>query len=595
MHPDRPTPAASKPLDDETLAAIVQDVVDDWRMPPQRLDEVTWRDRVDRSRGWSNRSGSGLGWSRRLLAAAAVAVVATVSLSLAAVWLTAPRPDQVAVQSSSPGPASPAPTRSAPAAASPLPKLVQQGELPTPSKVMVEVGGTYRLVDLSTGTLGPQILQSNIGPSTVLARPGGGWLCICGTGGSPQGVSLSLLTIDANGVSLDAPSSNGIIDPAHRLKDIQGTFDPNESEALQPQIADATVTSTPDGRYALIGWVYRDGAAGWVIGVDVLDRATLQITNSRQLTLDEPVSVNGRARVRTAPVASVSTDGSTILLSSFWYLDDPNDVSPVGGTDHWMGLFVDGVIGFDKAQPAVTAAGSTASANCLELEAYPIDKGTYYTLCRAPSESAPDKVARVGAEGTIVDTTELPTPQGVIVTTRTADALFVWSPEARTMARFDFDTAAVTTGHGQTASAPSGLVDQLAALGRSVGHLIAPTVLAKGLFDSSIVASPDGRRIFAVVMELKASEVRSRGIDVFDADSLDSIGHWEATGNIASIAINADGTGVYASAPGGVPGSPVNGASITVFDSADGHVRLLAGQLGQPGTSDLRFTEPVLR
>jgi hypothetical protein len=37
---------------------------------------------------------------------------------------------------------------------------------------------------------------------------------------------------------------------------------------------------------------------------------------------------------------------------------------------------------------------------------------------------------------------------------------------------------------------------------------------------------------------------------------------------------------------------PGNGASITVYDSAGGQVRLLAGQLG---TADVWLTEPVLR
>ena len=599
MDPNGTTPSAPRPLDDASLAAIVHDLADDWRMPPQRLDEVTWRDRVGRSYGSSDSRGSGMHWTRGLLAAAALAIVATVSLSYAAVWLTAPRHDQGAVASSSPGVSpSAAPTGSAPAAVSPQPSLVRQGELPTPSKVMVQTDGTYRLVDLATGTLGPVSIQADIGPATVLTRPGGGWVCICGVGVSTQAVQLSLVTIDSNGVALNGASSNGVID-APRIKDIEGTFDPNKSVTLQPWIAGSNVTTTPDGRYALLGWVYRDGAAGWVIGVDVLDLATLQVTSSEQLTLDEPVSVDGRGRVRTAPIASVSADGTTILLSSLWYVDDPNDPTPVTGTDHWTGLFVDGVIGPGKSSPGLSAAGSTRSADCEEFEAGAIDKGSYYTLCRTALGRW--QIARVGVEGTTFDTTELPrdeNAQGLMLTTQTSDALFLWNPVARTISRFDFATAEVKTGQAQIALAPDGPLDGLSALGRDVGRLIAPSALAKMFFESGIVVSPDGRRIFALGIRMEASALSATGIDIFDADSLNPIGHWEPTADFSSIAINADGTAVYASAPGGITsriGSPDNAASITVFDSASGQVRLLAGQLGQPGTHDLWFKEPVLR
>ena len=93
---------------------------------------------------------------------------------------------------------------------------------------------------------------------------------------------------------------------------------------MQPTIADANVTTTQDGRFAMIGWIYRDGAAGWITGVDVLDLASLEVTSSQKLTLDEPVSIGGLGRVRTAPVASVSADGSTMLLTSSWFADDRN-------------------------------------------------------------------------------------------------------------------------------------------------------------------------------------------------------------------------------------------------------------------------------
>jgi DNA-binding beta-propeller fold protein YncE len=167
------------------------------------------------------------------------------------------------------------------------------------------------------------------------------------------------------------------------------------------------------------------------------------------------------------------------------------------------------------------------------------------------------------------------------------------------MIRFDFATGVVTTGRGRTASVPDGVVDRLAAIGRHIGHVIVPSAVAKDILEPGIVASPDGRRIFALGIGGEDTGFGSTGVDAFDADTLAPLWHAEPTADFSSIAINADGTAVYVSAPGGIApdgsGSPDNGASITVFDSARGEVRLLAGQIGQPGTHDLLFTEPVLR
>ena len=134
------------------------------------------------------------------------------------------------------------------------------------------------------------------------------------------------------------------------IKELTGTYDPNESQTMQPQLVDANATASPDGRYALIGWSRRDGANGWEIGADVLDLATGQVTGTQAITLDEPVSADGSPRTRIAPVASVSPDGSTILLSSFWYVEEPDTSTPSAGTDHWTAMFADGVIG--RARPS---------------------------------------------------------------------------------------------------------------------------------------------------------------------------------------------------------------------------------------------------
>jgi hypothetical protein len=238
----------------------------------------------------------------------------------------------------------------------------------------------------------------------------------------------------------------------------------------------------------------------------------------------------------------------------------------------------------------LVAAGSIASRDCYVFDAGAIDNGSYYRLCRTPSGQL--QVTRVRLDGTTIDTHDLSISltDGGVSTTRTADALFIWDSRARRLTRFDFATGAVTTGVGQTASVPGGVVDRMAALGRQLGHLIAPSAVAKDLLFPGVVpgvvASPNGRRIFALGVKGENGAGNSTGIDAFDADTLAPLWHAEPTRDFSSIAVNADGTAVYASA---------HGASITVFDGASGQTRLLAGQIGQPGTNELWFTEPVLR
>lgn len=339
MEPDRSSAPARVPLDDAALAAAVREVADDWRMPPQRLDEVTWRDRVGRGRrAGGSGGGRGVTWTRRLVGAAAVAVIATVSLSYLAIWLTGPSSDRAATNpatpSGTPGSGSPAPSASAPApslsANGELPPLVVNGAMPTPSKVMVQTNGRYVLADLTTGVLGQKAIDATQGPSTVLARPGGGWVCVCSSWTQlatvPHALELILDVVDPSGALVE-----------HRpLTEFTGSFDPNAPKAEQPQLVDARAVGTTDGRYALIGWTSRDGAAGWLVGVDVLDLSTLSMTGTASTRMGAGVTVGGKTPTRSAPAVSLSPSGTSILVSSTWYVEDPTDPAPPSGTDHWV-------------------------------------------------------------------------------------------------------------------------------------------------------------------------------------------------------------------------------------------------------------------
>ena len=566
MDPGRPDASERASFDDAALAALVRDVADTWSLPPQRLDVPTWRDRVSRG----NRAavgGLGARWNGRLRGVAAVAVIATVSLSFAAVWL-AQRGNQVTVASSpsSGATSSPvAPSGSAVPAASPMPKLVRSGELPTPSRVMVQTGQGWHIADLATGDLSPVLIQAGHGPTAVLARPGGGWVCICGDGGNA--IRLSLQTID----------SNGVLGAATSFKDIVGTEDPSESGALQPYLADVSVTASPDGRLGLIGWIYRDGAAGWQIGADLIDLETLAPVASTRLLLDEPIVIDGRARLPFAPIVRLSPAGDRILLAILASVDETGS-GPGSWADHWVASFDGQSIG------ALAEAPVDTDKTCLEFDIGliggepPADGAVFYASCWSPSGSL--LVKRISADGRLVTATELPGSLAGVnkgaLAAPSGDALYSWNPFETVLSRLDLRSGELTVGQPQRPN-PTGLTN-------GQGELIA--------------VSADGTRVYTLGIPSQdaAGSGDSTGVYAFDASTLAPLGHWAAEADLTSIAISQDGRHVYAAADGGARAAgrpaPEFGASITAYDTSDGSIAVVAGRLL---ARDLTLGESICR
>ena len=126
-------------------------------------------------------------------------------------------------------------------------------------------------------------------------------------------------------------------------------------------------------------------------------------------------------------------------------------------------------------------------------------------------------------------------------------------------------------------------VDPLTALGR----WLVPSTSAKILLAPGMAIAPDGSRIYVLGVDGRIPSngiAGSTGILVFDAASMTQVAQWTATADFVSIAVNADGSQVYAlgasevSADGTKDTQP---ASLTVFDAGTGQVRAIAGSLGQ--------------
>jgi hypothetical protein len=173
----------------------------------------------------------------------------------------------------------------------------------------------------------------------------------------------------------------------------------------------------------------------------------------------------------------------------------------------------------------------------------------------------------------------------------TGKTLYMWGPTARTLARIDIasGTASSVTGNVATAG------DPMSDLALAIGRWIAPRANAKVMVEPGLVLSPDGTRVYTLGADLGNGEtVASLGVFVFDAATLEQIAHWQPAADLTSIAISQDGAWLYAAGqPGFSPSGTTTGdpASVTVYATGDGGVRLTAGHLGFEAIS---FPRPLV-
>ena len=94
-------------------------------------------------------------------------------------------------------------------------------------------------------------------------------------------------------------------------------------------------------------------------------------------------------------------------------------------------MFADGVIGPGNGGDGVSRRPARRrAADCSEFDAGAIDKGTYYTLCRTPLRTAQGLARRRRRLRHRHDGAAARRERGgAMLTTRTADALFLWNPD----------------------------------------------------------------------------------------------------------------------------------------------------------------------
>jgi hypothetical protein len=566
---DRDTMArGAHPIDDDDVARLVREVAGGWSMPPVRLDQPGWRERIRSPQG--RRAASLKGWFGRLGQAAAAGVVLTVVAALVAVYLTGPT-SQFGKPSSPPS--TPGSTPAANATA--LPQLLVHGDLPSPSRVLVQTeGGQFAVADLATGKLG-SLISAGTWNSRIVRSPSGDLVCLCTSGsgttyGQPTHAKVSLNRFD------DA----GNVTSRIVVLDIEGVPDPRYGEVpQQPGHVSTWASVSADGRFAYIGWAARAHPV-WKSGIVVvsLDDGTvlqrLDLPDKTDGTMDLGVYVD-------APrVAGQSGSGGLVIARSGyrWGPVLSSNASYLPGADVFMSsVDGDGRLGQPAPVDAATDCGDEVGF------AGPLPGGGTWLSCRHLGGAVRTTILRLKGDGSQGGQTSINSSfaeGSTSVVSPDGASLYIWDASGLELNRVELATGNVSKAKAPAVAAAS---DPLLAFGR----WLAPPTLAKMFLQPGIAISPDGSRVYGlgIVGSPSARDFSgSAGVVVFDTESMTSLGRWEPTADFVSVAVSPDGKFVYATgssdvdAAGNETGQP---ASITVFNAADGTIRLIAGSLGR--------------
>ena len=566
--------------DDATIEQLVRDVAGEWSMPPVRLDAPSWRERVRSSR--ARRLDTAGRWFRALGQAATAAITLTVVAALVAVFLTQPRNEPGKTPEPSAGNR---PSASAGARATTLPKLYVTGDEPDPTVVVMRnEGGDFARVDLTTGSVdGP--LTGKRSSSEVRMADGGSMLCVCVADSGRIGGMPTDLT-----VSLERYDPRGKLQSSTAIEQFSGEPDPRDESTFIPERPAHVITGitfSDDGRYAFVGWSLRAHPV-WKSGVVVVDLGSGAITSR----LDLPDSTDGEGdtrRVLDAPRVLGAIGQGIVLVAQGWYEWSPPASQEAMYTSE-NSVFKASLDGGRLTDPRLVPTASDCGGSVVRAGALP-GKG-YWLSCTSGGPQL-TVVRRLDSNGSFLGDTRISGSVGVETdpTALSADGskLFVWDPSTGVLTRVDLASGDKSAGKA-TAAMDAGPVAAL-------GNWLAPATDAKSWLHGALAISPDGTRIYAIGVKGGAGDSEmagSTGVFVFDAATLDAIAVWPPTADYISVAVSADGALVYAA---GLPSRDATGrarigqqASITVFDTRDGSVRLIAGQLGGDALSFLSTT-----
>jgi hypothetical protein len=543
------------------------------------------------------------GWARRIARAALLALAGTVLLALAATQLLAPadrapgagnaggigagslqaRPTGGA-QTATPHSKGARPGPSEPGASPTVePPVLDVTGSPAPSEQLIVHGSADRVLDLSTGRIGPALTRN--WPDRLIDRGDGAYQCVCLERSTSGG--LERVVVHLRDVTTDGSIGRDII-----VANYSGRVDPHVS-GDQGESVSITSAVDPSGRLLFLGRAIRQPPE-WTVGVDVVDLALGRVVQSLPLwTAASHVGSDGStfARYAWSPQVVVSPDGGHVVVQA-----SVMTIGEIDRTAYWSAPI--GELRVGTLRRLRTGTDSLSGADCRDAFASFLDGRTLFSLCVSPSDAGVVFVRRVTLDGRSLGDVDLSRtfPDTYIagrLLDRGAGALYLWDPFSLTIARVDLRTGAIASrviDRASLAAAPSGAdqdADPVADLGRALGRWIAPTAAAKIWLEPAMALSPDGSRLYLLAVNSRNfTEVEggSAGVVVLDSTSLATVDHWPPAADFVSIATSADGRFVYASgmasvgSDGGPTGQP---ASVTVYERETGRQVAFLGQLGE--------------
>lgn len=548
------SPKRCSTLSDDELGGLIRSAADAWRPPPERLGRHTWEDRARRG---------GATTPTRIAAVIGVALLATIVLAFSAPYLGLLR--QLGVGPTGTPSASDATSSAMP---TPLPKLAIYGD-PLPATRLVVGDYQYEILDLSNGTLSGS-LGPGPGCDSVARIADGSIACaIVQRTGAPGAVRVRLALVAASG------ETTSVVTLADYAPD---AYPQADNGVAAHSVFDAT------GGLVYVGHVVRHPDT-WSIAIDVFDVPAGTLLETLDVgsipATGGLIGTPGTGQVQVldpelvAPQLRLAPDGRHLVARS----DLVENQGPAVSRYWSISVGADAHLSDPRPWPSGTTAGSID--DCIGDDGFASDSA-YYLLC---GPGLGTSVRRVDLAGALLGDTPIPSavqtyPLATAVDQR-AGALFLWSGVTRSIARIDLATGALTgpiTAPVASASGPLG------ALAGGISDWLAPNAAAKVFLQPGIVVSGDGSRVYALgLANAEPGPLKSTGVFVFDGATLRQVDHWSPTADYVSLGLSADGRLLYAAGASGDPFVPAGmaQASVTIFDTATGKVRLIAGQLGE--------------
>ncbi|MDO8485565.1 MAG: hypothetical protein Q7S35_11565 [Candidatus Limnocylindrales bacterium] len=484
-----------------------------------------------------------------------------------------------AVAAASPAPVSssalptkrPTPTRVP--LATPLPtREIVGGQIPTERRLVYANG--LQVLDLATGTLASPARPF---ADLMLSLSDGQLVCACMVRGVPGGDAITPSPILRFGrfyvtgtpiVERDLLTFDGVVP----VPDMTDGY--NVVAALDPAQRNLYVLA-----------VIRRPPV-WTVELHQVDIETGALVRSTVLDgfpvdLEEP-SPSASARPPGSPPdgvnawansMTVSPDGGTVFASMV--LNEVRSENWTSEYREWMIPVHDGLHG--TPTPLSQAARLKPNGWCVSQPRF-LDPDLLVQVCTPPGGEPPGTMYYVRQVSTSGESRgELPIPGdnggGYYPATPMLDpergAVFVWEILRHTLTRVSVADGQIDEGAVPQSMLPGNR-------GPGGGGVTGA--------DPGLVASPDGRRLYALGFRSGEGRVgTSTGVWVFDADTLTVLDRWEPRALLTSLAVSADGRFVYAA---GASGVDVDGrqnpwpASVTVYDGISGEIQVLYGALG---------------